>query len=59
MIIYIIHPLMIIAVRAADKLINLQGRLINNGLLLYALTAALSLTAALILTPVIQRFKRS
>ncbi len=59
MIMYIIHPLMIIAVRAADKLANLKGRLINNGLILYALTAALSLTAALILTPVIQRFKRS
>ena len=59
MIMYIIHPLMIIAVRAADKLANLQGRLIDNGLILYALTAVLSLAAALILTRIIQRLKRS
>ncbi len=46
LVIYVIHPMVIIALRGGDRLLGLNGRLSSNNLLMYFFTCTLSLIFA-------------
>lgn len=55
LIIYIIHPFMIVAVRFAAKLLNLQNLLIENSLVHYFAVCLISALAGLVITELMGR----
>lgn len=57
LIIYVIHPMVIIGLRGADKLLGLNGALNHNVLLVYIFTCILSLLFALLAVIIDQRLK--
>ncbi len=57
LIIYIIHPLIILLIRGASKIIGIESWTVYNSLLHFLLTAVFSFLAGLIITNVLNRFR--
>lgn len=56
LLVYIIHPLMIVAVRLLAKIVHLESLLIENNLIHYLLVSSLSVLIGLSITALLNRF---